>query len=326
MKELTVISGKGGTGKTSVTASLATLAPNRIVIDADVDAANLFLTLEHEVLEKESFEGGHKAMIDEALCTRCGECLERCQFDAVSEVPDNHDAVSNISGEADTASKGSGTVHTVSDKSGKFVIDPVSCEGCGVCVHFCPADAISFERQICGEKYISKTANGPMIHARLGIAEENSGLLVSQLRQKAKEMAIKEKIPMIITDGPPGIGCPVIASVSNADAVLIVTEPTQSGMHDMARVKKLADQMNAAVYLCVNKADLNPEATDEIKKFCHENGISFAGEIPFDRDVIESMKAGKSLVTFSQGPASVAVKNVWQNVLSFMEKRMDRLT
>ncbi len=292
MKELTVISGKGGTGKTTVTASLGSLAKSRIIIDADVDAANLFLTLQHEVLEKESFEGGHKALIDENMCNQCGDCIERCQFDAVSD---------------------------------NFVIDPISCEGCGVCVHFCPVEAISFERQICGEKFISTTPNGPMIHARLGIAEENSGLLVSQLRQAAIQMAKEKKIPLIITDGPPGIGCPVIASVTNADAVLIVTEPTLSGMHDMVRVKKLADQMNAAVYLCVNKADLNQESTDNIKAFCAKNNIRFAGEIPFDRDVIESMKTGQSLVSFSQGPAAQAVKKVWDNVLKFMGQTMERL-
>ena len=292
MKELTVISGKGGTGKTSVTASLATLAKNRVVIDADVDAANLFLTLPHEVLEQESFEGGHKARIDQSLCTECGDCLERCQFDAIYE---------------------------------DFVIDPVACEGCGVCAHFCPAEAILFERQICGEKFISSTPNGPMIHARLGIAEENSGLLVSQLRQKAREMATAQNIPFIITDGPPGIGCPVIASITNADAVLIVTEPTQSGLHDMMRVKKLANQMNAAVYLCVNKADLNPETTEEIKTFCAGNSIRYAGEIPFDRDVIESMKMGQSLVSYSKGEAAQAVKAVWKNVIHFMEDTLERL-
>lgn len=292
MKELTIISGKGGTGKTTVTASLAALAENRIVIDADVDAANLFLTLQHRVVEKEYFKGGYRARIDDTLCALCGECVERCQFDAISE---------------------------------EFIIDPVSCEGCGVCVHFCPVEAIAFEQQICGEKYISTTSNGPMIHARLGIAEENSGLLVSQLRQRAREMAKEKNIPLIITDGPPGIGCPVIASVSNADAVLIVTEPTLSGIHDMVRVKQLADQMNAAVYLCVNKADLNLTTTEDIKKFCGENSIRFAGEIPFDRDVVESMKAGQSLVTFSQGPAARAVKNIWDNVLNFMDQTMERL-
>ncbi|MBF0200811.1 MAG: ATP-binding protein [Desulfamplus sp.] len=308
MKELTIISGKGGTGKTSVTASLATLAPSRVVIDADVDAANLFLTLPHEVLETIPFEGGHKARIDQSLCIQCGECVDRCCFDAVTKSP---------------GQKSPG--QDAQDFVEEYLIDPVSCEGCKVCVHFCPADAITFERQICGEKYISKTDNGPMIHARLGIAEENSGLLVSQLREQARKMAKDHDIPLIITDGPPGIGCPVIASVSNADAVLIVTEPTHSGIHDMVRVKKLADQMNAAVYLCVNKADLNPDMTLNIKKFCSENAIQFAGEIPFDRDVIESMKMGQSLVQFSRGPAALAVEKVWQNVSEYMKKTMNRL-
>ncbi|MBF0303208.1 MAG: ATP-binding protein [Desulfamplus sp.] len=292
MKELTVISGKGGTGKTSITASIASLAEKRVVIDADVDAANLFLTLEHKVVETESFEGGHKAEINPDICTGCGECFQRCQFDAISL---------------------------------NFTIDPISCEGCGVCAHFCPADAISFERQICGEKFISTTANGPMVHARLGIAEENSGLLVSQLRQRARQMAKEQHIPLIITDGPPGIGCPVIASVSNADALLIVTEPTLSGMHDMQRVMKLGRQMNAAIYLCINKADLNPEASEKIKEFCGSNNIRFAGEIPFDKAVIESMRMGQSLVTYSDGAASHAVKKVWQNVSSFLGETRDRL-
>lgn len=317
MKELTVISGKGGTGKTSITASIASLAANRIVIDADVDAANLFLTVEHEVLETESFQGGHKAFINPGICTGCGECFERCQFDAVSELSVNEYKTGSVYSNSLSGS--------ANNKNSVFSIDPVSCEGCGVCVHFCPVDAISFERQICGEKYISKTANGPMIHARLGIAEENSGLLVSQLRQKARAMAKESKVELIVTDGPPGIGCPVIASISNADAVLIVTEPTVSGMHDMERVRNLSRQMNAAVFLCINKADLNPDASEEIKAFCALNNIRFAGEIPFDKDVIESMKMGQSLVSYSDGPASEAVKKVWRNVQLFMEDTMQRI-
>ncbi|MBF0111476.1 MAG: P-loop NTPase [Desulfamplus sp.] len=303
MRELTIISGKGGTGKTSITASIASLAENRVVIDADVDAANLFLTLEHKLMEKEPFQGGHKARIDIDSCVGCVECLNRCQFDAVFEKLDQ-------------------------DKkpTGKFSIDPISCEGCGVCAHFCPTGAILFERQICGEKYISTTANGPMVHARLGIAEENSGLLVSQLRQRAREIAKKQKIPLIITDGPPGIGCPVIASISNADALLVVTEPTISGMHDMQRVIRLGRQMNAAIYLCINKADLNIEASEKIKEFCNHNNIRFAGEIPFDRAVVESMKMGQSLVTYApDSEASKAVKLVWKNVVEFMGDLKERI-
>ncbi len=285
MKELTIISGKGGTGKTSITAPLAFLAGNRVVIDADVDAANLFLTLEYEQIRETEFRGGSKAEILPDLCTECGECRERCQFDAISE---------------------------------DFVIDPISCEGCSVCVHFCPAEAIKFEQQVCGKKYLSKTGNGPMVHARLGIAEENSGLLVSELRQEAREIAEKENIPLIITDGPPGIGCPVIASVTNSDAVLIVTEPSMSGIHDMERVKSLADQMRVPAFLCINKADLNPETSNVIRNFAEKNNIRFVGEIPFDRDVIDSMKEKKSLIEYSDGPASRAVREEWKNVTRFM--------
>ncbi|MBF0228647.1 MAG: ATP-binding protein [Desulfamplus sp.] len=317
MKELTVISGKGGTGKTSITASIASLAERRIVIDADVDAANLFLTLEHNLIETEQFQGGYKAKINPELCIGCKECFKRCQFDAIfEEITEN--IIPKLSKQKDEQIRDNRI-------SPKFAIDPIACEGCGVCVHFCPTVAISFERQICGEKYISTTANGPMIHARLGIAEENSGLLVSQLRQKAREMAKEQKIPLIITDGPPGIGCPVIASISNADALLIVTEPTLSAIHDMKRVIKLGRQMNAPIYVCINKADLNKETSENIKEFCVLNNIKFAGEIPFDRAVVESMKMGKALVTYSDGAASKAVKEVWENVKLFMGDTMERV-
>jgi MinD superfamily P-loop ATPase len=292
MKEITIISGKGGTGKTSVTASFATLAPNRIVVDADVDAANLFLTLEHKTIENSYFKGGSKASIDNDVCTQCGDCRERCQFNAISE---------------------------------DFIIDPISCEGCGVCAYFCPEKAIAFEQQVCGEKFVSDTPWGPMIHARLGIAEENSGLLVSQLRQEARQMAKDKKIPLIITDGPPGIGCPVIAAVTNADALLIVTEPTLSGLHDMERVKSLADQMRIPTMLCINKADLNPETAGTIKTFAKESGIHFVGEIPFDRGVIDAMKAGQSLVQFSRGPAAQAVELIWKRVQQFMGGTLERI-
>ncbi len=318
MKELTVISGKGGTGKTSITASIASLAKKRVVIDADVDAANLFLTLEHQVIETQPFKGGYKAEIDPDICIGCGECLKRCQFDAISTNIENR-AISEKSATNNTIGK-------VKDEAiDKLTIDPILCEGCGVCAYFCPEDAISFERQICGDKFISTTENGPMVHARLGIAEENSGLLVSQLRQRARQIAKEDNIPLIITDGPPGIGCPVIASISNADALLIVTEPTLSGIHDMQRVIKLGRQMSAQIYICINKADLNREASEKIKNFCSSNSIKFAGEIPFDKDVIESLRVGKSLVSYSEGPASQAVKNVWKNVELFMKDTIERL-
>jgi MinD superfamily P-loop ATPase len=292
MKEITLISGKGGTGKTSVSAAFAGLAENRVLVDADVDAANLFLVVPHQVLKTEKFLGGRSAEILPELCTGCGECVDRCGFGAIS---------------------------------GDFRVDPIACEGCGVCVHFCPVRAISFEVQVCGEKYLSSTDRGPMVHARLGIAQENSGKLVSVLRKEAREIAAREGIPLIITDGPPGIGCPVIASVSNSDGVLMVTEPTLSGMHDLKRVKSLADRMKVPSCLCINKADLNPELAGGMRDWARDSGVAFVGEIPFDPEVIRAMKAGKSLATLESGTAAAAVRKIWERVSDILGKTPERL-
>jgi MinD superfamily P-loop ATPase len=293
MKEITLISGKGGTGKTSITASFAALAGRRVLVDADVDAANHFLALSHQVRTTEDFLGGSKAVIVPERCTRCGECRDRCRFDAVSV---------------------------------DFRVDPIACEGCGVCVHFCPAGAIDFDPQVCGQHFLSDTDRGPMVHARLGIAQENSGKLVTLLRKKAREIALRDSIPLIITDGPPGIGCPVIASISNADALLIVTEPTLSGMHDMQRVKALADRMSIPCFLCVNRADLNQDQAGAMVDWAGEHGVVPVGEIPFDPEVVRAMKAGKSLVEFSDGPASRAVGRMWTRLQGLVADIPDRLT
>jgi MinD superfamily P-loop ATPase len=207
MKELVVISGKGGTGKTSLTAAFANLSAETVLCDADVDAADLFLITEPDIRESYIFKSGHKADIVSDICSRCGLCRDLCRFSAIRE---------------------------------DFTVDPLSCEGCGVCVYFCPVKAISFSENTCGEWYISETRVGPMVHARLNIAEENSGKLVALVRKEARKLAEKRQAELILTDGPPGIGCPVIASIGGASAVLIVTEPTVSGLHDMSRVIDLA--------------------------------------------------------------------------------------
>ncbi|MDM8526114.1 ATP-binding protein [Desulfococcaceae bacterium HSG8] len=286
MKELTIISGKGGTGKTSLVASFAALAENKVIVDADVDAADMHLVLEPSVKREAEFMGGHTAQIRPDICNQCGECRERCQFDAVSD---------------------------------DFVVDSIACEGCGVCVHFCPADAIEFPRRLSGKWFVSETRNGPMIHARLGIAEENSGMLVSLLRKEARKLADKKRLEMIITDGPPGIGCPVIASVTGSDAVLIITEPTLSGLHDMKRVGELADFLKVPALLTVNKYDLNPEITRQIESFSRENHIVFTGTIPYDPAVTSAMVAKKSLVEFSDTPAALAIRNIWERVSTYMQ-------
>lgn len=286
MKELTIISGKGGTGKTSIVASFASIAKNKILVDADVDAADLHLVLPPEIKKEEDFKGGHIACINPDICTNCGDCIERCQFNAISD---------------------------------DFVVDQIACEGCGVCVHFCPVGAIDFPQRTCGKWFISDTKSGPMVHARLGIAEENSGLLVSMLRREAKEIAEQNGLETIIVDGPPGIGCPVIASVTGTSAVLIITEPTLSGMHDMKRVGELTAFLNVPSMVCINKYDINPEISDQIKKYAVENKIKYIGSVPYDSDVTAAMVAQKSLVDFSEGEGSQAIRKVWKEVESFVE-------
>lgn len=286
MKELTIISGKGGTGKTSITAAFASLAKNKVIVDADVDAADLHLILPPEIKRQESFMGGRIAVINPELCTECGDCRERCRFDAISE---------------------------------NFVVSKLACEGCGVCVYFCPVKAIDFPQQVCGQWFVSDTACGPMVHARLGIAEENSGLLVSVLRKEARNMAEQNGQELIIVDGPPGIGCPVISSVTGASGVLVISEPTMSGLHDLKRVNELAAFLKVPAMVCINKYDINPEMSDTIAAYAREKNMADAGVIPYDKDMTAAMVAQKTLVDFSDGPAARAIRSVWKNVCKFMD-------
>ena len=234
MKELVVISGKGGTGKTSVVASFAALAPHPVLADCDVDAADLHLILSPTICDREDFIGGSRATIDSSLCIACGQCLRYCRFDAIHPTPDGR----------------------------TYQVDPIACEGCGVCERFCPAEAIDFSPAVNGEWYVSNTRYGPMVHARLGIAEENSGKLVTLVRKKAKETAQALGLNLMITDGSPGVGCPVMASLTGADGVLLVTEPTPSGFHDLDRVVDLLQRFQLPAMVCINKADLNLELTE----------------------------------------------------------------
>jgi MinD superfamily P-loop ATPase len=285
MKELTIISGKGGTGKTSIVGSFASLAKNFVLADADVDAADLHLIIAPTIRNRNDFMGGHKAIIDLNRCTQCGECLERCQYDAIND----------------------------------FTIDTIACEGCGVCVHFCPSDAIDFPQRKCGDWFISSTAYGPMVHARLGIAEENSGLLVSTVRKAARDLAESENRDLVIADGPPGIGCPVIASITGATAILIITEPTLSGMHDLKRVAELAKFLKVPGMLCINKCDLNNDMSEQLFKTASEYQLTAVGKVPYDPSVTKAMVSGKSPIDFSDGPASQAIRQVWENVSNFLD-------
>jgi len=284
MRELIVISGKGGTGKTSLAAAFASLAENGVLCDADVDAADLHLLMEPDIKKRSDFQGGGIAVINPEKCTQCGLCRDLCRFDAISE---------------------------------NFEVDHIDCEGCGVCVDLCPEQAIDFPVKTCGEWFISETRFGPMVHARLGIAEENSGKLVTLVRQEAKELAKKKNLDLIITDGPPGIGCPVIASIGGASAVLIVAEPTVSGIHDMGRVAQLAAYFKVPSMLCVNKFDLNLDQTQAIEDLAKKKKMNVLGEIPFDPIFIESMIQGQTIFEHNkESETSSTVKQIWNKIIN----------
>lgn len=289
MKELVIISGKGGTGKTSIAASLAALAKHAVLADCDVDAADLHLILNPEVQRAHDFYSGHEAVIRTEDCTACGLCTDLCRFDAVK--PDGK----------------------------KFRIEPSSCEGCGVCVQFCPVHAIDFPDRLCGEWYISKTRKGTMVHARLGIGAENSGKLVSTVRQQARQFATAIQADWILVDGPPGTGCPVIASITGADAVLVVTEPTLSGQHDLMRVTGLARHFKIPVFVCVNKWDINPDMTAQIEAAAGKNGAVVLTRIPYDPSITEAQIKGRSIVEYNEGPASQFIQTLWEKLCQQMQ-------
>ncbi len=283
MKELLVISGKGGTGKTSITAAFASLATNMVMCDADVDAADLHLLMNPAPRQIQNFVGGNYAVIEPDKCTRCGLCRDLCRFEAIDE---------------------------------QFIIDGISCEGCGVCVDLCPENAIDFPQQICGRWFISDAKFGPMVHARLGIAEENSGRLVTLIRQQAKELAEKEKKDLIITDGPPGVGCPVIASLGGVSAVVIVAEPTISGVHDMKRVVELAAHFKIPGMVCINKYDLNIGKTEEVENFAKEKNITILGRIPFNAAFTKAMILGKNIIEYDNNSELCdSIRSIWEKIM-----------
>lgn len=282
MKELVIISGKGGTGKTSLLSAFAAISENRILCDADVDAANLHLIASPDVRERHDFQSGHTAVIDRQKCTGCGLCTDMCLYGAIDD---------------------------------DFVVDSIECEGCGVCHYFCPEAAVAFPVNTCGEWMISETRFGPMVHAHLHIAEENSGKLVTLVRKQARQLGEKMGIPLILTDGPPGVGCPVIAAIGGADAVLIVTEPTVSGVHDMERVADLAAHFKVPALVCVNKYDLNPQKTAEIESLARRNDLALVGNIPFDPDFTGAMVGGETIYEYNpESDAARAVRSVWELV------------
>jgi MinD superfamily P-loop ATPase len=289
MKQIVVISGKGGTGKTVMSACFASLARNAVLADVDVDAANLHLLLRPEIQERHIFRSGRKARVDREKCTGCGLCLPLCRFTALFE-----------------------------DKEGKAVVEALSCEGCGLCYHVCPEKAVEMETQVSGEWYISKTKYGPFVHARLGIAEENSGKLVTEVRKKARQIAEDERRDLVIMDGAPGIGCPVIASLSGTDLTLVVTEPTPSGRHDMERIAGVARHFKVRTACCINKFDLNPENSDGIERWCREQSIPVVGKVAFDEAIPESVVRGLPYVEYSTHSSACDIRRMWSGLLDLV--------
>jgi MinD superfamily P-loop ATPase len=296
MKQIVVLSGKGGTGKTTVAAALAHLASQNqdtraVLVDADVDAANLELLLAPQIIETHEFIGGQVAAITLDLCTGCGLCADTCRFDAVRE--DN----------------------------GLYTIDPVACEGCATCKTQCPTGAITMLPQVSGRWFFSTSRYGPLFHARLFPAQESSGKLVTLLKQHARTHAEEEGYPLMIVDGPPGIGCPAIAAVSGADLVIVVTEPTAAGIHDMQRVLGLIDHFRIPALVCINKSDLYPVGTDAIIANCQQKGLPVIGQLPFDLSITEAMIHGQTITAYlPDGSISELLHEMWQSALAHLRQ------
>lgn len=289
MKEIVVISGKGGTGKTSLTASFAVLGGHDLIVaDCDVDAADMHLLLEPDFKFAEVFYSGVLAKIDQDDCIQCGKCADVCRFDAIPVI------------------------------EGKYIVQPLDCEGCSYCARICPTEAIVMEKQNVGDWYISTIKTGSlMVHARLGIGAENSGKLVAKVKNEAKRLATEQKKEIVLVDGSPGIGCPVVSSLSGADFVILVTEPTVSGFHDLERVFQLVNKFGISAGCIINKADLNPDMTQRIRDFNQKNGIVPIAELPYDETFTAAMTQGQTIIEYGNGELQQAVRQSWTRIQSF---------
>ncbi len=276
-KQLTVVSGKGGTGKTTALASFAALAQNKVLVDADVDAANLHLVLNPTMIEQGEFYGAQVAVRDPDLCQGCGECERRCRFEAITTTE----------------------------------VDELACEGCGICVLACPHKALKLQSVACGKWYVSDTPYGPLAHANLLPAAESSGRLVTIVRQKAEDVALAQGLPLILIDGSPGVGCTAVAALADVDLALIVTEPSLSGIHDMERVSELIAHFGIPAAVLINKADINEENTQRIRDYCAEHGLAVIGALPYDESVTEAMAKKVPLVEYAKGPVAQGLRAAW---------------
>jgi len=280
IKQLAIVSGKGGTGKTTIAAAFAALAKDKVMVDCDVDAADLHILLQPKILTQEKYFGGRFPHVDLEKCTQCGLCTDICRFHAID----------------------------------KGVVDPVSCEGCGFCSHICPEEAIKMGEAFSGDWFVSETPYGPFIHARLGIGEENSGKLVTVVRKKAMEVAQERGLELILIDGPPGIGCPVTASLTGVNLVLAITEPTLSGIHDLERILKLSDHFKIPSMVCVNKFDINLGNTAQIASHCKKNGSRLIGEIPYEPRVVEALVQRKTVMDYPCNEVQGILLKMWQGI------------
>ncbi len=283
-KELTVLSGKGGTGKTTVSSAFAELADDKVMVDADVDAANLHLLMNSLTVSEKDFSGGKRAVINYDTCIGCGACAEACRFGGI-----------------------------ICSGDGRCEVSDLTCEGCGLCEHICPVNAISSDDKHTGKLRRSVGKAGPLVHARLANGEDNSGKLVAQVRKLAAQTADELKYPLLLTDGPPGAGCPVIASITGSDAIVIVTEPTVSGLHDLGRIVALIKHFGLGARVIINKADLNPDKAGEIKAFAADQGVDVIADIPFDENVVKALKAGKGALSV-EGPVADSIRAAWETV------------
>ena len=294
IEQISVVSGKGGTGKTSLVAAFACIQQEIVLADCDVDAANLHLLVAGPEEDGKSipFKSGFKAVVAPDICVGCGACLEVCRFHAV-KIPEE----------------------TGPDRRTTARIRDLSCEGCGCCADQCPAEAISLKENTAGELFISPSRFGTLIHARLTPGEGTSGKLVTSVREKAVEIADQDSAELVLIDGSPGIGCPVIASITGTDGALIVTEPTVSGLHDLIRVADLCSHFTVPTYVVINKCDINPDVTDKIKMHCRKTGIEVLGGVPFDPIFVRTMTSGVTVMEYDHSDVTGNLKNIWASLL-----------
>jgi MinD superfamily P-loop ATPase len=286
MKEITILSGKGGTGKTSITAALASVAENAVFCDNDVDAADLHLIFQPEIHEKHKFSGGWKANINTSHCTNCGICIQNCRFNAIHY-----------------------------NKSGDLVINPYQCEGCRLCERICPVNAIKSIQNSNNSWFVSDSRFGKLVHAQMGPGEENSGKLVTQIKKKARELAKENQMEYLINDGPPGIGCATISSLSGTNAVLLVIEPTKSGLHDVQRLVALIETFHIETNALINKYDINPEVVITIEEYLQFKNIQLLAKISFDKEMVEAMTIGKTIVEYNSASMITGqIQQVWNSI------------